>query len=113
MKSDSEELHANVKALAKVKKMVENVEAFDYDGEERRPKGREKKGDRPVHSKKDVQEYEAGELHCIKCDKDFPTTAQLQRHLDMFHMYKFPYRCEECGRGLSTKGGYDTHMLSH
>ena len=113
MKSDSEELHANAKALAKVKKMVEKVEAFDYDGEERRPKGREKKGDRPVHSEKDIQDYEAGEWHYIKCDKDFPTTAQLQRHLDMFHMYKFPYRCEECGRGFSTKGGYDTHILSH
>ena len=93
--------------------MVEKVECFDYSGEERRPKGRQEKTERPVHSEKDIQEYEAGELHYIKCDKDFPTTAQLQRHLDMFHMYKFPYRCEECGRGLSTKRGYDTHMLSH
>ena len=30
-----------------------------------------------------------GKEHCVKCDQDFPTTAQLQRHLDKFHMYKF------------------------
>ena len=113
MKSESEELHQHAKMLAKMKKMMEKVECFDYSGEERRPKGREKKEERPVHSEKDIQEYEAGEKHCVKCDQDFPTTAQLQRHLDKFHMYQFPYRCEDCGRGLSTKAGYDSHIISH
>ena len=93
--------------------MVENIERFDESGEEKRPKGREKKKDRPVHMEKDIQEYEAGELHCIICDKDFSSSAQLQRHLDKCHMYKFPYRCEECGRGLSTKDGYEMHINGH
>ena len=94
MKSESEELQQHAKMSAKMKKMMEKVECFDYSGEERRPKGKEKKEEMPVHSEKDIQEYEAGEKHCVKCDQDFPTTAQLQRHLDKFHMYKFPYRCE-------------------
>ena len=112
-KSDCDELTECAKGFAKIKQMVKHIETVDVSGEERRPKGREKKKDTPVHMEKDIQEYEAGELHCVKCDKDFPTSAQLQRHLDKCHMYKFPYRCEECGRGLSTKDGYEMHITGH
>ena len=108
-KSESEQLSQSAKAFGKIKHMIQNIEI----GEEKRLKGREKKQDRPVHLEKDIQEYEAGRIHYIKCDKDFVTSVQLQRHLHKYHMYKFPFRCEDCGRGLSTKHGYEMHMARH
>ena len=50
---------------------------------------------------------------CEKCDKDFPTSTQLQGHLDRYHRNLYSFTCLTCQKGLTTKQGLKEHMLTH
>ena len=68
---------------------------------------------KPVHEEVDIQEYKSGDIKCGKCDKDFPTSTQLQRHLDKYHRYLYSFTCGVCQKRLATKQGMKEHMLTH
>ena len=104
------------KALGSIKELIKKVEE---DGgvlegvnvEEKKKK--EQKESKPVHEEEDIQEYHTGDTKCVKCDEEFPTSTQLQRHLDKYHRYLFSFTCEICKKGLTTKQGMNEHMLQH
>ena len=52
-------------------------------------------------------------IQSVKNVKDFPTSTQLQRHLDKYHRYLFSFICPTCQKGLTTKQGLKKHMLTH
>ena len=104
------------KALGSIKELIKKVE--DDGGvlegvnvEEKKKK--EQKVSKLVHEEEDIQEYHTGDTKCVKCDKEFPTSTQLQRHLDRYHRYLFSFTCEICKKGLTTKQGMNEHMLQH
>ena len=95
------------KALGSIKEVINKLEedggVLEGVSVPEREKEKEKN---PVHEEADIQEYKSGDTKCEKCDKDFPTSTQLQRHLDKYHRYLFSFICPTCQKGLTTKQGY-------
>ena len=66
-----------------------------------------------VYKENDIQKIGAGDTKCEKCDKEYPTTTLLQRHIDKYHKHIFIYNCSVCGKGLQTSRGLKEHKLPH
>ena len=100
------------KALGSIKEVINKLEEDGgvLEGVSVLEKEKEK---RPVHEEADIQEYKSGDTKCEKCDKEFPTSTQLQRHLDKYHRYLCSFICPTCQKGLTTKQGLKEHMLTN
>ena len=64
------------------------------------PEKEKKKAKTPVQEEVDIQEYKSGDTKCEKCDKDFPTSTQLQRHPDKYFWYLYSFMCGATKQGL-------------
>lgn len=50
---------------------------------------------------------------CEVCGMIFKIKSTLRAHKFKFHPHLFPHICQICGKGLSTKGGLDSHLKLH
>ena len=73
--------------LAKISQILKRKrgegEVEDTDEEDKAKRRREE----IVVKEKDIQEVNAGDVHCNKCDKDFPKTSLLMRHIDKYQKH--------------------------
>ena len=89
--------------LAKINKILKRKrgegEVEDTDEEDNEKRRREE----IVVKEKDIQEVNAGDVHCNKCDKDFPKTSLLMRHIDKYHKHVYMLKIR----------GYEEHKQQH
>lgn len=74
-------------------------------------------GHSPSKRRKQIEQNleppEPGDTYCKKCDKKFDRPGQLYKHYNTFHLNEFPFSCETCGKGFTTKQGLTGHTQSH
>ena len=97
---------AKVSQILKRKRREGEVEDTD---EEDKAKRREE----IVVKEKDIQEVNAGDVHCNKCDKDFTKTSLLMRHIDKYHKHAYMFNCRICNKGFLNIRGYEEHKQQH
>ena len=66
-----------------------------------------------VVKEKDIQEVNVGDVHCNKCDKDFPKTSLLMRHIDKYHKHVYMFNCRMCNKGFLNIRGYEEYKQQH
>lgn len=64
-----------------------------------------------VKSRKDTKTEEVCK-QCPTCNKIFPTTAKLSRHMKT-HSTDMPYKCKVCNKAFSHSGNYKIHLRMH
>ena len=84
-------------------------EVEDTDEEDKAKRRREE----IVVKEKDIQEVSAGDVHCNKCEKDFPKTSLLMRHIDKYHKHVYMFNCRICNKGFLYIRGYEEHKQQH
>ncbi|KAL8567901.1 hypothetical protein ACOMHN_059023 [Nucella lapillus] len=52
-------------------------------------------------------------LICDYCDAVLTTSHGLEKHINHFHLKKFRYKCEQCGKGFTVKDHYEDHLNMH
>ena len=52
-------------------------------GDKRKKRGEDTADEAEID--KDVQTVKKGDVHCIRCNKDFLSTAQLKKHVKLYH----------------------------
>ena len=62
---------------------------------------------------KDVQNVNKGDVHCIRCNKDFPSTAQLKKHVQIYHKNVYSHICNICDKGFHSMEGLREHQKVH
>ena len=99
--------------LAKVSQILKRKrgegEVEDTDEEDKAKRRREE----IVVKEKDIQEVNAGDVHCNKCEKDFPKTSLLMRHIDKYHKHVYMFNCRICNKGFLNIRGYEEHKQQH
>ena len=98
---------ATISQISKRKRGEGEVEDTD---EEDKAKRRRKE---IVVKEKDIQEVNAGDVHCNKCDKDFTKTSLLMRHIDKYHKHVYMFNCRICNKGFLNIRGYEEHKQQH
>ena len=51
--------------------------------------------------------------HHQDCGKIFTTKYNLVRHVNTLHLGILDYACAQCNRSFTSKGGLQSHLLSH
>lgn len=74
------------------------------------PENKEKQK-RGAKGRKEVKGEEACK-QCPTCNKEFPTTAKLSRHMKT-HSTDMPYKCKVCCKAFSHSGNYKIHLRMH
>ena len=99
--------------LAKISQILKRKrgdgEVEDTDEEDKAKRRREL----IVVKEKDIQEVNAGDVHCNKCEKDFPKTSLLLRHIDKYHKHVYMFNCRICNKGFLNIRGYEEHKQQH
>ena len=54
-----------------------------------------------------------GEFHCIRCNKDFHSTAQLKKHVQIYHKNVYSHICNLCDKGFHSMEGLREHQKVH
>ena len=101
------------KVLSSIKEVISKLEEDGGILEGVAVPAKENPAQKPVHEEEDIQEYKSGHKTCVKCDREFLTSTQLQRHLDKYHRYLYSFTCATCQKELTTKQGLKEHMLTH
>lgn len=60
----------------------------------------------------DQNKCEPKSLYCDICDKHFPQTSALKRHM-IVHSLERPFCCEECDKSFKTKAALKRHSIIH
>lgn len=71
-------------------------------------KEKQKRGSK---GRKEVKNDETSK-QCSTCNKVFPTTAKLSRHMKT-HSTDMPYKCKLCSKAFSHSGNYKIHLRMH
>ena len=99
--------------LAKISQILKRKrgegEVGDTDEEDKAKRRREE----IVVKEKDIQEVNAGDVHCNKCEKDFPKPSLLMRHIDKYHKHVYMFNCRICNKGFLNIRGYEEHKQQH
>ena len=53
------------------------------------------------------------EFHCDKCEKCYTSNTSLAQHIDVIHLDKRPFVCNECGKQFGRRGSLKIHILIH
>ena len=61
----------------------------------------------------EVQVVKTGDLHCDSCDKMFPSTFALDRHVKRFHMDKYNFTCKICSKRFMSEDSFENHAKTH
>ena len=62
---------------------------------------------------KDVQIVKKGDVHCVRCNKDFESTVELKKHVKLYHKNVYSHICEICDKGLHSLEGLRAHAKLH
>ena len=98
--------------LASVSKLLTNTNQsfqkyFDQDDEEEVSSG---SNTSPVERKKSAYSAAPHKIACPYCDRKFPWTSSLKRHI-LTHTGHKPYKCPECTLWFTTKSNCDRHLI--
>ena len=77
------ELAKKVRQLVKEEKGSGGGTGGGTGGDKRKKTGEDTADEAEID--KDVQTVNKGQVHCIQCNKDFPSTAQLKKHVQLYH----------------------------
>ena len=75
-------------------------------------KGNEDTEDEPEIDE-DVQLVRKGDVHCIRCNKNFQTTSHLKKHVKLYHKNVYMFNCEICDKGFHSMKGLREHQKIH
>lgn len=75
------------------------------------PESKEKQK-RGIKGRKEGKSEEEVCKQCPTCNKIFPTTAKLSRHMKT-HSTDMPYKCKVCNKAFSHSGNYKIHLRMH
>ena len=53
------------------------------------------------------------EFHCDKCEKSYTSHTSLAQHIDVIHLDKRPFACNECGKLFGRRTSLKIHVLIH
>ena len=93
-----------------VKKRGSHDDDIDPDVIQRTP---QKMAKRMMEPAPEVQVVKKGDLHCDTCDTMFPSTFALDRHVKKYHMDKYNYKCNQCGKGFMNQESFNNHAKAH
>ena len=98
--------------LASVSKLLTNTNQsfqkyFDQDDEEEVSSG---SNTSPVERKKSAYSAAPHKIACPYCERKFPWTSSLKRHI-LTHTGHKPYKCPECTLWFTTKSNCDRHLI--
>ena len=99
--------------LASVSKLLTNTNQsfqkyFDQDDEEEVSSGSNTNS--PVERKKSAYSAAPHKIACPYCERKFPWTSSLKRHI-LTHTGHKPYKCPECTLWFTTKSNCDRHLI--
>ena len=61
----------------------------------------------------DVQLVNKGDVHCIRCNKDFPSTLHLKNYVKLYHKNVYKFKCQFCDIGFQSMKGLREHQKIH
>ena len=111
--SKKKELEGRVEQLAKIEKILKRKRG-EGDGEDAEEENVKRRREKIVVREKDIQEVNPGDDTCDKCQRKFPRTSLLMRHIDKYHKHTFMFNCcKICNKGFMTVRGYEEHKVQH
>ena len=105
------ELAKKVRQLVKEEKGSGGGTGGVIGGDKRKKKGEDTADEAEID--KDVQNVKKGDVHCIRCNKDFPSTAQLKKHVQIYHKNVYSHICNLCDKGFHSMEGLREHQKVH
>ena len=106
-----QELAKKVRELVKDKQGSGGGTGGGTGGDKRKKRGEDTADEAEID--KDVQTVKKGDVHCIRCTKDFPSTAQLKKHVKLYHKNVYSHICEICDKGFHSMEGLREHQNVH
>ena len=71
------------------------------------------KNRKEVEIDEDLQEVQRGDVHCVRCNKDFDNTPKLKKHVQLYHKNIYLNCCDICKKGFNTLDGLRAHEKIH
>ena len=100
-----------VRQLVKEEKVSGGGTGGGTGGDKRKKTGEDTADEAEID--KDVQTVNKGEVHCIRCNKDFPSTAQLKKYVQLYHKNVYSHICNICDKGFHSMEGLREHQKVH
>ena len=110
--STKKALEGKGEQLAKIEKILKRKRG-ESEGEDLEEENVKRRRQDIVVIEKDIQELNPGDDICDKCQRKFPRTSLLMRHIDKYHKHTFMFNCKICNKGLMTVRGYEEHKVQH
>ena len=98
--------------MAKIEKILKRKKG-EGDGEDTEEENVKRRREEIVVREKDIQEVNPGDDTCDKCQRKFPRTSLLMRHIDKYHKHTFMFYCKICNKGFMTVSGYEEDKVQH
>ena len=71
------------------------------------------KTDEEIEIDEELQVVKRGDVHCIRCNKDFDNTHKLKKHVELYHKNVYSHACNTCKKGFHSIEGLRAHQKVH